>query len=561
MELNEGVSGETLVSLGNHRALPIKILYDQLHNKVHSYVNPKILNNITINDPDVDLKLDISGLQTWSVDKLIDKGEQECVELTMADGRKLVCTENQKVLTTTGWKTVNQLMINKDMLNIGIDLPTFTSNEEDLLEEENWSFTVDDYTFKMNNQIEISKSLAFVRFLGYLLADGTLYKSKYANSYEITFYMGSLIDAHTIVNDIYTIFEIDVRHVYCKGTYRIVMNAAISRVISKIAGIPYGARVYKESHLPEFILTAPRLLVAHFFAGLFGGDGCCPTSRYKTRFELRHTVDFIFSKVETLSENSSAYKKKIIMLLTKFNIISTEATPKLNRLKLDGLTKYSYFINVDPKSVNTYANTIGFSHCISKALRLFASYALINLDHNINIQNQKIIQLFNDYTGYLQIQINANRLNLTNFDRISYVKAHLKMTNGQGYIKAINKYKKNNLVIGPFMTQHAVTDVLSNVTKKQISKSNYEALLKQWQAYHWFRDEEHDNDKNSKRGKSGQKIAGTVYATTQHQLTIPTMKMTVLSIKPVGIKPVYNLLVKDTHNFVANGIVVYDNHW
>ena len=310
MELNEGVSGETLVSLGNHRALPIKLLYDQLHNKVHSYVDPKILNNITINDPDVDLKLDIQGLQTWPVDELIHKGEQECVELTMADGRKLVCTTNQKVLTTDGWKSVHELMINQDMLNIGMDLPTFISNEEDLLEEANWIFTVDDYTFKMNNQIQISKSLAFVRFLGYLLADGTLIHKEDSNHYHITLYMGSIIDAHTMVNDINTIFDVHVRHVYCKGTYRIPMNAAISRTISKIVGIPYGKRVYKESHVPEFLLTAPRLLVAHFFAGLFGGDGCCPSSWYKTRFELRHEVHFLFSKVETLSENSSNYKKR-----------------------------------------------------------------------------------------------------------------------------------------------------------------------------------------------------------------------------------------------------------
>lgn len=558
--MNKGVSGETLVSLGNHRALPIKMLYDQLHNEIHSYVNPKILNNITINDPTVDLQLDKQGLQTWPVLDLIEKGEQECVELTMADGRKLICTENQKVLTTTGWKPVSKLTINKDIVNVGIDLPTFISDDNDVIEEKDWTFSIDEYTFKMNNQNEISKSLAFGRFLGYLLADGTLVHKEGTKSYTIVMYMGSIIDAHTMVNDIYTIFNTNIRYVYCKGTYRISMGAKISRTISKIPGIPYGARIYKESHLPEFIFTAPKLMIAHFFAGLFGGDGCSPSSRYTKRFELRHTVDFIFSKVETLSDNSSTYKKEIINLLQNLNIIATETKPRLRPIKLDGLVKYSYVINVSDKSVNTYANTIGFSHCISKASRLFASYALINLDYNISTQNLKIIQLFDNYTNFSQVQTNATRLKLINFERAGYIKKHLRMTTIEGYNMAIENYKKDNLAIGTFIIKHAVTDFLCGITKKQISKSNYENLLREWDSYHWFRNEDRDDNKNSPRGISGQKIAGTVYATTQHQLTIPTMKMKVLSIKLVGLKPVYNLRVPLTHNFVANGIIVHDDY-
>lgn len=245
-------------------------------------------------------------------------------------------------------------------------------------------------------------------------------------------------------------------------------------------------------------------------------------------------------------------------MLQKLNIDATEASPRLKPLKSDGLVKYSYFINISPKSINTYANTIGFSHCISKAARLFAGYALMNLEYNVIIQNNTIIQLFDNYTNYSQVQSDATKLNLTGGKRGKYVSKNFKMTTTKGYNKAIEDYKKNNLVIGTLIIQHAVTDYLNSYVKKQNSKINYETLLKQWEAYHWFRDEKRDNNKNSKRGINGQKIAGTVYATTQHQLTIPTMKMTVLSIKPVGKQPVYNLHVPLTHNFVANGIVVHD---
>lgn len=77
MEFNiVGVEENTLVSLGNHRALPIKILYDQLHNNIHSFIDPNEHNNIPVNDKTVDLKLNIKGLQTYPAEELIYKYEQ-----------------------------------------------------------------------------------------------------------------------------------------------------------------------------------------------------------------------------------------------------------------------------------------------------------------------------------------------------------------------------------------------------------------------------------------------------------------------------------------------------
>lgn len=335
------------------------------------------------------------------------------------------------------------------------------------------------------------------------------------------------------------------------------MSATISRLISKI--IPYGARVYKESHVPEFLLTAPRLLIAHFFAGLFGGDGCCPSSRYNTKFVLRHTVEFLFSKVETLSENSADYKKEIIALLGKLDIIAYEANPRLMPIKLDGLTKYKYFINISQKSVNKYADTIGFAHCMSKATRLFASHALINLDDNINSQNMNIIKLFDINTAYSQSLAQADILNIRYQVRRKYVINNIKMTLNNGYNKAIKDYQNDNVVIGPVIVKRVIIDSLSGRVKNQRSMSNYEELLIQWNAYHWFRDDEHDKDKDCKRGISGQRLSPAVYATSQHQVAIPCMQMKVLSIKPIGLKPVYSLIVPDTHNFIANGIVIHDN--
>ena len=56
-----GVSEETLVHLGNHRALPINMLHDQLHNEVYSFVDPKIHNNISLvkSDEVIDLQTEL----------------------------------------------------------------------------------------------------------------------------------------------------------------------------------------------------------------------------------------------------------------------------------------------------------------------------------------------------------------------------------------------------------------------------------------------------------------------------------------------------------------------
>ena len=133
------------------------------------------------------------------------------------------------------------------------------------------------------------------------------------------------------------------------------------------------------------------------------------------------------------------------------------------------------------------------------------------------------------------------------------------MTIASGYHQAINDYKSNNIVLGQFASIDAIKEVLLGTTHKILAKHNREETLKQWHAYHWFRNDEHDKDTKCKRGIKGQKITATVYAIEQHQLTIPTIIMNILSIKPVGLKPVYSLHVAGTHNFIGNGIVIHDH--
>ena len=64
------------------------------------------------------------GLVSINQQAFIDKGEQQCIKLTLLDGREITCTPNHKFLTNQNkWIEAKDIILNNTQLKMGIDNP------------------------------------------------------------------------------------------------------------------------------------------------------------------------------------------------------------------------------------------------------------------------------------------------------------------------------------------------------------------------------------------------------------------------------------------------------
>src|SRR5687768_3464801 len=125
------LSKGSLVALDGHRSVPIESLQDHIGSSVLSY---------SMDHRD-------AGLVFQTQTGFKHQGVQECVELTLGDGRTLICTPEHRILSTRGWIQAQQLKLNEDKVLVGLELPSWIPSEEDITAEKSWNFSVGSYEF------------------------------------------------------------------------------------------------------------------------------------------------------------------------------------------------------------------------------------------------------------------------------------------------------------------------------------------------------------------------------------------------------------------------------
>jgi hypothetical protein len=142
---------------------------------------------------------DKNGMTTSKNTNFLYKGEKDCVDIYLEDGRKITCTPEHKLLTSNNeWIKANELKPNDTRLKCSVKYPTISVNDE-LRDCKNWSFKVSSsLILKTNTFNEYMKSMAFCRILGYILTDG------YINNTEIKgiVYLAHIIDVERLIDDI-----------------------------------------------------------------------------------------------------------------------------------------------------------------------------------------------------------------------------------------------------------------------------------------------------------------------------------------------------------------------
>ena len=327
------------------------------------------------------------GLVSINQQAFIDKGEQECIKLTLLDGREITCTPNHKFLTNQNkWIEAKDIILNNTQLKMGIDNPKC----DDIFDNYDYIFTVGNIKFDMKNYADRIKASALCRIIGYVITDGSQNKQ---------LYMGHKIDANSILDDIELLTKKRPKISQKKIVIKVNLPAELSNEITKIIEIQKGGKVNNKMIIPDFIFdkNCPTFLIREIIAGMFGGDGIIPSIVKKQCTMLQLVASKTEEHVQTLVD---VFKKISTVLLERFDIESIVSEPKYYenyKTDLSGDNKYNVFLRICKNdSILSFIEKIGVRHCCHKSYRLTAISSILRYKKSINTQSQMVIDRTRD---------------------------------------------------------------------------------------------------------------------------------------------------------------------
>lgn len=476
-----------------------------------------------------------NGMTSSKQTEFLNKGERECVDIYLEDGRKITCTPEHKMLTSNNeWIKANELKIGESRLKCSVKYPTISINDE-IKDCNNWSLKVsDNLTLKTNTEDEYFKSMAFVRILGYLLTDGYISNK----GISATIFIGHKIDLERLVEDIklfapitQTNFKANTRNIYIVK----VPHSLVDSILD-LDGIMTGAKVSQASTLPTFILDAncPLPLVREFLGGLFGGDGHTCNISKNTFSYISFSKSKVIGHIDSLKQMMENIKK----LLQRFDIKGvTIQNSKINsaskkRLE-DNEKNYEIVLHLDMHELIPFYEKIGFRYCCHKNQRMEAAVAYARLRCGVISQKKWIINKVDELTDYKQIkQSNSNKTIST--------------------VWAIKEAVEELKAIEPLLHNFAIPNasdikeyLINGRGGGKIPSSKFPTsteFLKNIDAYCWFKTNANES----------------CYGVCRDSEVLPTMNLKVLDIRPGGIHPVYDIQVDKEESFLANGVVAHN---
>lgn len=540
------------------------------------------------------IKLDVLG---WNQEKngmkpakqinYLYKGERECIDIYLEDGRIISSTPDHRYLTSDNqWIKGKELKIKDTRLKCSVNYPVIGIYDE-IKECNNWSLKVsDNLILKTNTPEEFMKSMAFCRLLGYILTDGNITKNinKKSTTYTVTIFLGHMIDVRTVNKDIELFTHITQTNFKHKNLYEVRVPAFLANNIGKLKGIMNGARVKQSSTLPEFLTKAdcPLPLIREFIAGLFGGDGhTCVISKNTFTY-----ISFANSKVKPLLPSLVAMMEQIKTWLARFDIKGvTIQAPKVNTASKkrddDNKRNYEVVLHLDMHELIPFYEKIGFRYCCHKNQRMEAAVAYIRLREGVIRQKKWIINRVDETTEYKKIKTDSPKTPVATSDAIEL---------------AVNELKANEPLLHDFAIPNTgdLKEYLLNGRKGgRIPSSKFPTsteFLKEIGAIDWFSESNAKKYKSKKEKAAEDATANAVEDSDNEELAdaveentelecdakppakncnknhgdcrdgdvLPTMNLKVIDIRPGGTHPVYDIQVAEQESFLANGVVAHN---
>jgi len=502
-----------------------------------------------------------NGLTKSKQTNFLHKGEKECVDIYFENGKKITCTPEHKLLSSSNvWIKANELVVNDTRLKCSVKYPTIDIKEE-IQKCNNWSLHISNsLILKTNTQEEYLKSMSFARILGYLITDG--YIGIKGNSYTGCIYLGHQIDVQRLLSDMKLFIPITQPNFEYKNLYSVRIPTALLNNIVMLNGIIIGQKVKQPSVLPEFILKddCPLPIVREFLAGMFGGDG-------HTCYIAKNTftsISFSKSKVITHIESLKTMMENIKKLLAKFGInkvtIQNKKVNTKSKNRIDNEKNYEIVLHLDISELLPFHEKIGFRYCCHKNQRLEAAVAYMSLRVNVTRQKKWIINRVNELTNYKELKSQ-------NPDKIV------------GTTNAVKKAIEELKAIEPILhtcsipSTHDILEYLVNEreggkfsSSKFISSTDF---LKSIGAIDWFNtpiiqiptiSEPEDIPETLETLETTEtpETPTNNYGVIKNDDVLPTMNLKVIDIRKAGVHKVYDIQVEKEESFLANGIVSHN---
>ena len=498
------------------------------------------------------------------------KGEKECYDIILQDGRKMSFTEDHPVLTSENkWVKVKDLKKNETKLKASVTCPLVNIKEE-IDECSGWSLDVGPLKLTTTTKQEYLKCLAFARIIGYLITDGHVTKSKYSAAARV--FLGHMIDVRSFLNDLKLFCPIKQQNFKCKNLYCVRIPAILAREIAELDGLLAGRKVAQPGTLPAFILdeNCPRPIVREFLAGMFGGDGHTSVlGMHRGKRDLLSSVSFSQTKYIEHVDSLEKMMQDIKKLFNKCGIekITLQKPKKTSYSKEKNTKSYEMNLHLEMDELIPFAEKVGFRYCCHKSQRLEAAVSYRRLRVEVARQHNWLVNRVDEITHFSEIK----KENPTKI-----------VPTQKAILQAVEELKKTEPLLHEYAipSTHDITDHLIKGTQfgKFTSKSfpTAEQFLEKIGALSWFledlpvkpivSDDEDENEDNECEDSSDKEdenkdildLDNVSYGVGRIMESLPTMNLTVIDVRPAGVHPVYDIEVEEVHSFLANGVVAHN---
>jgi len=481
------------------------------------------------------------GLISKRQTAFLDKGEKECLEMTLEDGRKIKCTPDHPMLTSENqWVRAKDLVVGTTRLKAGVHYPLMEMQEE-IVECAGWELAVGGLFFKVVSPETFLEALAFMRIVGLLITDGGIYQTATGMTARLS--VGHELDVQNVINDLNYFCRAEAKFNQNDCAYNIRIPADLTCHLIHLQGVVIGRKVNQSASLPEFVLDPkfPRPLLREFLGGMFGGDGhTCVLSMHRGKRDVLTSISYSKSRTKACLESLTRMMEDIKILLNRFGIhnITLQKLKETShsKEKCEGNEKcYQSTLHLDLAELRNFHEKIGFRYNCHKSQRLEAGVAYKRLRDEVTRQHNWI----------------TNRVDeITNFTKIKKENPTKIVGTKKAILQATEELRKMEPLIHEYAipSTHDITDHLIKGTQfgkfTSTSFPNAEEFMIKIGAIQWFVGQ----DDESK----------ACYAVPRDIAHLPTMNLTVLDVRPCAPEKVYDIEVEKINSFLANGIVAHN---
>ena len=343
--------------------------------------------------------------ETTVVNQFVRKNEFPIYKLKTVSGREIIATEDHKLMTNKGWKTIGQMKENINEYKIGISVKNPVLNYDNNFESENNEIIIDEYTFSTKlESLEINKKTIekyvnslktqnllpllknekkleiISRIIGYLLSDGSIniYTRKNVKFTQCQFDFGREEDAIEFKKDLSILGfkpckiteNIRTFNNTSHHTFHLCYNGSFPAFLIAL-DVSYGKKTETiRNPIPTWIMNDTANCRREFLKGFQGGDGC------KIRWNKLNKKGYNFICGETSQQINPIYKDSLIHFMSqcvdilKENdiIVNSNITEKIIE---DNRVKIAFKISDAQHNLIKYYDTIGYAYCKTKNIQSF----------------------------------------------------------------------------------------------------------------------------------------------------------------------------------------------